>query len=87
MIGVALKVRSGDLESLSQSNKPDSTRLYEVLECWINTMSADATWETIIAALEEPFLNHISTARKIQQFLSDPEVYAKYECKSDFVRR
>ena len=87
MIGVALKVRSGELESLSQSNKPDNTRLYEVLECWINTMSTDVTWETIIGALEEPFLNHISTARKIQQFLSDPKIYAKYEHKNDFVRR
>ena len=66
MIGVALKVENNVLESLSRSNKVDGTRLHEVLKSWINTMSTDVTWETIITALEGSVLNYISTARKIQ---------------------
>ena len=87
MIGVALKVENNVLESLSRSNKVDGTRLHEVLKSWINTMSTDVTWETIIVALEGSVLNYISTARKIRQFLSDPKTYSEYKCKSDFVRQ
>ena len=87
MIGVALEVEHNVLESLSRSNKVDSTRLHEVLKSWMNTMSSDVTWETIIEALEAPVLNHNLTAGKIRQFLSDPKTYSKYQRKSDFVRQ
>ena len=87
MIGVALEVEHNVLESLSQSNKSNSTRLHEVLKSWMNTMSSDVTWETIIEALEAPVLNHNLTAGKIRQFLSDPKTYSKYQRKSDFVQQ
>ena len=87
MIGVALEVEYNVLEGLSQSNKSNSTRLHEVLESWMNTMSTDFTLETIIEALEAPVLNHNLTAGKIQQFLSDPKIYSKYQRKNDFVRQ
>ena len=87
MIGVALEVEYNVLEGLSQSNKSNSTRLHEVLESWMNTMSTDFTLETIIEALEAPVLNHNLTAGKIRQFLSIPKIYSKYQCKNDFVRQ
>ena len=88
MIGVALEVEHSDLESLSHSNKDDSTRLYEVLiEGWMSTMSTDVTWETIIAAIEGSIVSQKSTAIKIRQFLSEPKVYSKYLHKKDFVRQ
>ena len=88
MIGVALEVEHSNLESLSQSNKDDSTRLYEVLiEGWMNTMSTDVTWETIITAVEGSIVSQKSTAIKIRQFLSEPKVYYKYLHKKDFVRQ
>ena len=85
MIGVVLEVEHSDLESLSQSNKDDSTRLYEVLEAWMNTRSTDVTWETVIAAVEGPIVDQKSTGIKIRQFLSEPKVYSKYLGKKDFV--
>ena len=78
MIGVALEVEHCDLEGLSQSNKDNSTRLYEVLEAWMNTRSTDVTWETVITAAEGSIVDQKSTAVKIQQFLSEPKVYSKY---------
>ena len=85
MIGVVLEVEHSDLEGLSQSNKDDSTRLYEVLEAWMNTRSTDVTWETVITAVEGPIVDQKSTAVKIREFLSEPNVYSKYLGKKDFV--
>ena len=85
MIGIALEVEHSDLEGLSQSNKDNSTRLYEVLEAWMNTRSTDVTWETVITAVEGSIVDQKSTAVKIQQFLSESKVYSKYLGKKDFV--
>ena len=85
MIGVVLAVEYV-LDDSFQSNKSNNTRLYKLLESWINTISTDITWETITAALKAPVLIHNLVARKIQQFLNDLKIYSECQCKNDFVQ-
>ena len=49
-------------------------------------MVTDVTWETVIAAVEGPIVNHKSTTVKIRDFLTKPNVHAKYVRKKDFSR-
>ena len=85
-IGWALEVRRGVLGSCSCSSKGDDNILSTVIESWVDTMVTDVTWETVIAAVEGPIVNHKSTAVKIRDFLAKPDVHAKYLRKKDFFR-
>ena len=85
-IGWALEVGRGVLGSCTQSNEEDGNKLATVLESWVDTMVTDVTWETVIAAVEGPIVNHKSTAMSICDFLSKPDVHAKYLRKKDFSR-
>ena len=74
------------LGSCTHNNKDDGTKLDTVIESWLNTMVTNVTWETVIAAVEGPIVNHKSTAVKIRDFLAKPDVHAKYLRKKDFSR-
>ena len=74
------------LGSCTHSNDNDGNKLITVIECWVDTMVTDVTWETVIAAVEGPIVNHKSTAVKIRDFLAKPDVHAKYLRKKDFSR-
>ena len=85
-IGWALEVGRGVLGSCTQSNEEDGNKLATVLESWVDTMVTNVTWETVIAAVEGPIINHKSTALSIRDFLTKPDVHTKYLCKKDFSR-
>ena len=74
------------LGSCSHSCEDDGNKLSTVIESWVDTMVTDVTWETVIAAVEGPIVNHKSTALKIRDFLAKPDVHAKYLRKKDFSR-
>ena len=85
-IGWALEVGRGVLGRCTHNNENDGHKLTTVIESWVDTMVTDVTWETIIAAVEGPIVNHKSTAVKIRDFLAKPDVHAKYLRKKDFSR-
>ena len=76
----------GVLGSCTHSYEDDGNKLSTVIESWVDTMVTDVTWETVIAAVEGPIVNHKSTAVKIRDFLANPDVHAKYLRKKDFSR-
>ena len=76
----------GVLGSCTQSNEEDGNKLATVLESWVDTMVTDVTWETVIAAVEGPIVNHKSTAVRIRDFLAKHDVHTKYLRKKDFSR-
>ena len=83
-IGWALEVERGVLGSCTHSNEEDGNKLATVLESWVDTVVTDVTWETVIAAVEGPIVNHKSTAVRIRDFLAKPDVHTKYLRKKDF---
>ena len=85
-IGRALKVGHGILGSRCRSREDDYNNLATVIKSWVDTMVTDVTWETVIAAVEGPIVNHKSTAVKIRDFLAKPDVHAEYLRKKDFSR-
>ena len=85
-IGWALEVGRGVLGSCTNSYEEDGNKLATVLESWVDTMVTDVTWETVIAAVEGPIVNHKSTSVRIRDFLAKPDVHAKYLRKKDFSR-
>ena len=85
-IGWALEVGRGVLGSCTHSYEDDGNKLSTVIESWVDTMVTDVTWETVIAAVEGPIVNHKSTTLKISDFLANPDVHAKYLRKKDFSR-
>ena len=81
-----MEVGCGVLGSCTHSSEEDGNKLDTVIESWVDTMVTDVTWETVIAAVEGPIVNHKSTAVKIRDFLAKPDVHTKYLCKKDFSR-
>ena len=67
-IGLALKVGDTILNGLRQQNR-DMVRLNDVLQSWITTKSSPVTWDTVITAMEGPFVNNIQKAEKIRNHL------------------
>ena len=78
-IGISLGIPESVLDHLSQSNEDDTTNLCEVLTHWMDTMPSPVTWENIIRSLEGPIVQHPSTAHKIRNYLTKPEVYSEYQ--------
>ena len=85
-IGLALEVEERVLESCDRSNEDNSHKLFKVIKSWMTSMVTEVTWETIIAAIESPIVNHKSTAVKIRMFLAKPEVCSRYERVTDIVQ-
>ena len=81
-----MEVGCGVLGSCTHNNEDDGNKLDTVIESWVDTMVTDVTWETVIAAVEGPIVNHKSTAVKIHDFLANPDVHAKYLRKNNFSR-
>ena len=72
MIGIALEVNSGTLESLEQSPKSDSLKLADVIKAWINTQQPPVTWETLINVIEGPLIKNKKKANEIRDYLGIP---------------
>ena len=82
-IGIALEVKQSVLESCKRSNEDNGYNLFKVINTWMTSMTSEVTWQSIIAAVESPIVNHKSTAVKMRMFLAKPEVRIKYEQMSD----
>ena len=76
----------GVLGNCTHSYDNDGNKLITVIESWVDTMVTDVTWETVIAAVQGPIVNHKSTAVKICDFLAKPDVHTKYLRNKDFSR-
>ena len=76
-IGEVLHVNAASLESLHQSNLPDSEKLSATLQCWIDSVSSPVTWATIIEALRNNHIDLPRVANEIQNKLST-QLYNKY---------
>ena len=69
-IGLAFKVHTNELESLSRGVQyDDKAKLSKVIRIWIDTQSSPVTWETVISALGGPILNNKSKVDEILEYL------------------
>ena len=76
-IGEMLKVNNASLKGLRQSNLPDSTKLADTLQHWIDSASSPVTWGTIVEVLHTDYINLPRVADKIEDKLST-QLYDKY---------
>ena len=58
------------MDYLLSSNSSNEDKLAEIIDRWKNTESSPVTWATVIAAIENPFVNDEATADLIRQYLS-----------------
>ena len=82
MIGVALGISSGDLDSLEHSNNTDKGKLASMISTWLNKRAKKATWEVLIEAVEGEIVNSQLTGQMIREFLktlerSDPHSHSE----------
>ena len=82
-IGLALRVEVRVLESCERSNEDNGHKLFKVINSWMTSRVNEISWETIIAAIECPIVNHKTTAVKIRMFIAKPEVCSRYEHVTD----
>ena len=68
-IGLCLCVDWKVLESLKHSSGPLYYKLKKVIESWKDTKPSPVTWETVIDAIESPFVNNKEIANRIRQKL------------------
>ena len=71
-IGLALRVRDNILEDLRRQGETKSNvlKLTEVIDSWITTKSSPVTWDTLITAIEGPFVNNVQKANEIRDYPS-----------------
>ena len=70
VIGEMLKVDNTNLRSLRQSSLPDSEKLADTLQHWIDSASSPVTWGTIVEVLRTDYINLPRVAYKIEDKLS-----------------
>ena len=69
-IGLSLKVANNVLKGLTIQNMTNFLKLDEVLQSWIETESSPVTWDTMITAIEGPFVNNMQKAKDIREYLT-----------------
>ena len=80
-IGIALEIEDHVLRGLNESIGANTSKLITVLRSWMDTFPSSSTWNVVLAAVEDPIVNHASIALKIRQYLAKPEVQSKYDVK------
>ena len=78
-LGLSLRVEESVLESCLQASTNDIKKLNKILTSWRDTKSSPVTWENIIESVEGTIVEQVSTAEKIREYLTKPEVYSKYQ--------
>ena len=68
-IGIVLGVPNAKLQSLQQSNIPNSIKLNEVIQCWFDQCTTEVTWNTIIAAMRSEVVGNDRVAKKIENYV------------------
>ena len=81
IIGGALDVSPGKLNSLDQSQDPVKTKLFKVITYWLDEKASAATWGELLEAVEGDIVESRQTGESIHQFLRKPDIYAKYSSK------
>ena len=77
-IGLALKVCSNELDTLSRAvQHDDKIKLSKVIQIWINTQSSPVIWETVIFAIGGPIVNNKSKVDEILEYLG--KLFLNYE--------
>ena len=71
VLGEALGITYGDLESIVSKQYRDVNNLSEVLQLWFDKKPSDVTWNTLITAIELAPVNNTSVADDIRKFLSN----------------
>ena len=71
-IGLALRVHDNILKGLQRQGEAKSNvlKLNEVIDNWIITKSSSVTWDTLITAIEGPFVNNVQKANEIRKYLN-----------------
>ena len=80
-IGIALEIEDHVLRGLNESIGANTSKLITVLRSWMDTFPSSSTWDVVLAAVEDPIVNHAFIALKIRQYLAKPEVQSKYDVK------
>ena len=78
MIGTALEVSSGDLDSLKYSNNQVEENLAFMISMWLDKHAKVATWEVLLKAVEDKIVESQKTGLNIRQFLKRPDVFDRY---------
>ena len=81
IIGGALDISHGKLNSLDQSQDPVETKLFKVITYWLDEKASAATWGELLEAVEGNIVKSRQTGKDIRQFLRKPDIYAKYSNK------
>lgn len=68
-IGLCLRVDRTFLKSLKDLQICKYSKLKKVIESWKDTKPSPVTWETVIDAIESPFVNNKEIANRIRQKL------------------
>ncbi len=58
-LGVGLKVRRAELESIRSDHKSSSDCLRAMIEDWLDTVEPKPTWEAVIKVLRSPVLSKL----------------------------
>ena len=83
-IGLELQVEGSVLNNLESEKYSNILKLDYVIQSWMDTMSSDITWQTIINAIGGRIVNNKATTNMIRNFLAQPNVFEKYSKKKDF---
>ena len=78
MIGTALEVKSGDLDSLKYSNNPVEENLAIVISTWLDKHAKETTWEVLLKAVEGKIVESQQTGLNIREFLKRHDVFDRY---------
>ena len=78
MIGTALEVSSGDLDSLKFSNNPVEENLAIVISNWLDKHPKETTWEVLLKAVEGKIVESPQTGLNIREFLKRPDLFYRY---------
>ena len=73
MIGTALEVSLGDLDSIKYSNIPVDEKLATMMSTWLDKYGKKATWEVLLKAVESKIVDSHQTGEKIREILKIPE--------------
>ena len=69
-IGLALGISDNDLDDISSVVQDNKSKLCKMITKWIETQSSPVMWDTIIFAIEGPFVSNKKKADEIREFLA-----------------
>ena len=78
-IGEQLDIDDGSLKSIKYNETyNDTNRLSEVFQIWMDSMTAEVSWRTILYVVKNPPISNARLELEIRHFLLDPEIQELY---------